>query len=64
LYCNDAAVKKPLAVARTTFDEAEKTFDAITVLSLIKMIKDFKLENGLTHQVLKDEVLKLVKAIN
>jgi hypothetical protein len=34
------------------------------VLSLIKMIKDFKLENGLSHSVLKDEVNKLVKTIN
>lgn len=34
------------------------------MLSLIKMIKDFKLENGLSHSVLKDEVNKLVKTIN
>ena len=57
-------MKKPHAVGRTTFEEAEKTFDSITVLSLIKMIKDFKLENGLSHSVLKDEVNKLVKTIN
>jgi len=49
MYCNDAGVKKPLAVSKNTFEDAEKIFDAITVLSLIKMIKDFKLENGLTH---------------
>ena len=34
------------------------------MLSLIKMIKDFKLENGLSQSVLKDEVNKLVKTIN
>lgn len=26
-YCNDAGVKKPLAVGRTTFDDNEKTYD-------------------------------------
>jgi hypothetical protein len=28
------------------------------------MIKDFKLENGMVHVYLKEEVQKLVKAIN
>ena len=33
-------------------------------MSLIKLIKDFKLENGLSHAVLKQEIHRLVKAIN
>jgi hypothetical protein len=63
-YCYDHAVKKPRAVSSNTFEDTEKKFDQITVLSLIKLIKDFKLENGLSHNLLKDEVFKLVKAIN
>ncbi len=32
--------------------------------SIIKLLKDFKLQNGLAPQYLKEEVQKLVKAVN
>lgn len=63
-YMHAESVKKPHAVARNTFDQAQETYDQINPLSLIKLVKDFRLENGLTHHQLKDEVFKLVKAIN
>jgi hypothetical protein len=63
-YINENAVKKPLAIARNTFEENEKTIDQITSASLIKMIKDFRLENGANPTILKEEVIKLVKQIN
>jgi hypothetical protein len=50
-----------LAIARTTFEENEKTVDQITAASLIKLIKDFRLENGVNPTILKEEVIKLVK---
>jgi hypothetical protein len=63
-YINENAAKKPLAIARNTFEENEKTIDQITSASLIKMIKDFRLENGVNPTILKEEVIKLVKQIN
>jgi hypothetical protein len=60
-YTNENAIKKPLAVHKTTFDDHEKTIDLITAVSLIKLIKDFKIENGLQSSVLKEEVIRLVK---
>ena len=63
-YINENAVKKYLSIKRTTFEENEKTVDQITAISLVKMLKDFKLENGMSPPILKEEVIKLVKQIN
>jgi len=40
-------VKIPNAFTKATFEEKEKSNDQITYASLLKMIKDFKLENKL-----------------
>lgn len=47
-----------------TFDGKKEKAEEINVLSLIKLIKDFRLENSLSHASLKEQVNKLVKAIN
>lgn len=58
------AVKKPHAVDRSTFADNEKSNDQISAQGVLKMIKDFKLENGVQHNYLKQEVNKLVKFVN
>jgi len=47
VYKDESNVKKPLAVDRITFAENEKTYDQINSQSLVKLVKDFKLDNGL-----------------
>jgi len=48
-YINEGAAKKPSAVEKPTFQEQEVKKETINSASLVKMIKDFKLENGLQH---------------
>lgn len=63
-YTNALSVKKPKVFDALTFDGKKEKADEISVLSLIKLIKDFRLENSLSHALLKEQVNKLVKAIN
>ena len=63
-YSTVSAAKKPQAIDRNTFDQYERTVDQINAQSLFRMIKDFKLDNGLQNVYLKEEIQKLVKAIN
>ena len=65
-YSNLAGNNKANGVIKSvaTFDEAAKSNNSITLISLTKLLRDYGIDNGKTPKALKDNVLILMKVIN
>lgn len=48
----------------TSFDDSKATQELISSIALVKLIKDFKLENGLNTNLIKEQAMRTAKGIN